>query len=54
MRVRKIKFHCGTTPQGYLFGCNFETVPLGNTICRYAVSTAVHSFSWTLTNRTFL
>lgn len=54
MRVGKIKLNCGTTPHGYHFGCNFKTVPLGNTIHRYAVSTAVHSFSCTLTNRRFL
>lgn len=53
MRVGKIKFNCGTIPHGYLFGCNFKTVPLGNTIRSYAVSAAVHSFSCTLTNRTF-
>jgi hypothetical protein len=51
--VGKIKFNCGTIPHGYLFGCNFKTVPLGNTIRSYAVSAAVHSFSCTLTNRTF-
>lgn len=50
----KIKFNCGTTPHGYLFGCNFKTVPLGNTICRYAAPIAVHSFSCTLTNWRFL